>query len=107
MTALFTRFGLIDKHPEANHAAHRKADEMGLLHSGRIQNANGIRNKHIKRIIPCRRSRLSVASGVISKNTVAALERCGEFVPHGHIGRQTVTEHDPRAVIPIDPAVEN
>src|SRR5664279_1642968 len=48
-----------------------------------------------------------MAARVISKNAIAILERRCELVPHRHVGRQAMAQHDPGSVLAIDPAIES
>jgi hypothetical protein len=47
-----------------------------------------------------------MAARVISQHSITVAESFDEFVPHRHVGRQAMTQHDPGTAIAVGLAIE-
>jgi hypothetical protein len=78
----------------ADHAAHRQAEEARLLDAAVGHEIDHVLGERLEGVGAFGRFRLAVAAGIEPKDAVAGLERGGELVPAGEIGRQGMMEND-------------
>ena len=80
--------------------------QNGIARSECIENAERVGDEQVERIVALRGGRSAVPPCVVSQYAIAILQRLGQFVPHGQVGRQAVAEHHPGAMA-VDPAVKD
>ena len=99
--------GMALREAEPGGAAHREAGEMRALDRQRIEQGDRVRQQGVEAVAAGRRFGLAMAALVVAQDAERAPQFPGLLVPHAHVGRERIAEHEPgRALGAVDLIVE-